>query len=1073
MTNFFLNISKRMLAAAVMVAMASTVAKAEIDNPSGAKKGEIYRWESNNIEYYEQLCEPENGVYGLFAFASDEHDWDSEFFIVIADELVPPGTKIDVKFEYRKREGSGVVKFYSQGHADPHIYINNDGWGQDTPLEATEEWQNYEGSFTVSNSNNNNGIRTLAVNASVGREDGTLLMRNIVIKVGGVDAIVTKETEADDAVDRGEHPVSYKQIIRPTRKPTTNVPYDLLNTDSDATEEALAGAFFIGKEAPGRFDGSWFALHTVKYGDDNVFALHVDTESTAVWDVQFVVDFSSVVDNVTQSIELSIDYKTDYEAPGSFDVHNNGNARDKWSFTKPTYEWQNYTDIISAEDIQQNNLSYWEFNIGKSNPEYDYNIFFKNVVVKVDGEVVASSNLLTPVSGAEITGGTVFSNPDDVKKGEIYRFEKNGLNDYKLLEPEEGKYSVNTYSVDANYYDSEMFFVLSDNQLGEGHDVHVKFDYRKVGGNVRFNAFGQTAPFVRASYDGWSELEAADKWQTYDGYFTISESMRIIGLNASLAAESARLELCNILVEVDGIEVIKTKRVVYPAMAKKGEIYRYNSYTTNEDELLEPEDGIYALQTFEEDKTPWDSKFFLVFADDLLPAGTWMRVRFDYRKEGGAVQFISYGEGDPHDYVNNDGFGMLEATDKWQTIDTIFTTSGEIRSLSANASYAREDATLYFRNIIVEVDFEEVINTAYIVYADSDLAYTIVGGVATVTGYIGTSQSVTIPATITVNGKKYPVTSIGDNVFNFCQTLESIIIPNSVKTIGDYAFYCCTGLTSIEIPESVKSIGKYAFYGCENLTEVKYNPATTTVGEGAFEGTKIQNEDLDQNQVIIDGVIYKVVGSEATVAGYSKDANITKMRILENVTIDAADYPVTSIGSFAFSNCQTIQSVIVGNTVTSIGQGAFANCHNIRELEISNSVETIGNKAFYGCHKLATVVVPRNAQIGESTFSYVKNVDYYGNSTDAPWGALTLNGFFDDEFIYSDSKMTKITAYIGNSSHVTIPERVTNIGYMSFFESDNLESVRIPNTVKYIGGSAFANCYKLGAVNVPLSVVSV
>ncbi|MBO4603492.1 MAG: hypothetical protein J5651_10065, partial [Salinivirgaceae bacterium] len=29
------------------------------------------------------------------------------------------------------------------------------------------------------------------------------------------------------------------------------------------------------------------------------------------------------------------------------------------------------------------------------------------------------------------------------------------------------------------------------------------------------------------------------------------------------------------------------------------------------------------------------------------------------------------------------------------------------------------------------------------------------------------------------------------------------------------------------------------------------------------------------------------------------------------------------------------------------------------------------------------------------------------------------------------------------------------------------------NTVKYIGGSAFANCYKLGAVNVPLSVVSV
>ncbi|MBO4602508.1 MAG: leucine-rich repeat domain-containing protein, partial [Salinivirgaceae bacterium] len=324
------------------------------------------------------------------------------------------------------------------------------------------------------------------------------------------------------------------------------------------------------------------------------------------------------------------------------------------------------------------------------------------------------------------------------------------------------------------------------------------------------------------------------------------------------------------------------------------------------------------------------------------------------------------------------------------------------------------------------------------------------------------------------------VESIGENAFERCESLTSIVIPESVKTIGENAFNDCQNLKSVTLGNSVDSIGNYAFYHCISLTSIDLPESVKFIGKDAFTGTKVPEEDLklknnqqNNNQEIINGVIYKINGSEATVAGYRKDANITKVRIPATVTIDGTDYPITSIGSFAFSNCQTIQSVIVGNTVTSIGQGAFANCHNIRELEISNSVETIGNKAFYGCHKLATVVVPRNAQIGESAFSYVKNVDYYGNSTDAPWGALTLNGILDDDFIYYDANMTKITAYIGNSSHVTIPEGVTSIGYMSFFESDNLESVRIPNTVKYIGGSAFANCYKLGAVNVPLSVVSV
>ena len=166
MKTSILNFTKHIIAIATVFGMATNIANAEIANKDNAKAGEIYRWEANNPGDYEQLCEPENGVYGLFVYAADANPWDSQFYLVFADAVVPAGTPIHIKFEYRKAEGSGVVQFNAQGHANPHSYVNNDGWAT---LEATEDWQEYEGEFETTN-----GIRSFAVNASIGREKGTL-----------------------------------------------------------------------------------------------------------------------------------------------------------------------------------------------------------------------------------------------------------------------------------------------------------------------------------------------------------------------------------------------------------------------------------------------------------------------------------------------------------------------------------------------------------------------------------------------------------------------------------------------------------------------------------------------------------------------------------------------------------------------------------------------------------------------------------------------------------------------------------------------------------------------------------
>ncbi len=78
------------------------------------------------------------------------------------------------------------------------------------------------------------------------------------------------------------------------------------------------------------------------------------------------------------------------------------------------------------------------------------------------------------------------------------------------------------------------------------------------------------------------------------------------------------------------------------------------------------------------------------------------------------------------------------------------------------------------------------------------------------------------------------VTSIDNYAFQNCNSLESLIIPNSVKFIGYGAFKYCRGLTSINIPNSVTSIHSWAFGNCENLSSVTIPNSVTYIGENAF-----------------------------------------------------------------------------------------------------------------------------------------------------------------------------------------------------------------------------------------------
>jgi hypothetical protein len=109
-----------------------------------------------------------------------------------------------------------------------------------------------------------------------------------------------------------------------------------------------------------------------------------------------------------------------------------------------------------------------------------------------------------------------------------------------------------------------------------------------------------------------------------------------------------------------------------------------------------------------------------------------------------------------------------------------------------------------------------------------------------------------------MNGDIFPLNII--NSYHFPSTFETLnkmnisgllVIPNSVTNIGDDAFNGCANITSVIIPSSVAEIGEGAFYGCKlsNIIVDKDNNIykTNKLDNFTFVVRKsINGEDLSQ-----------------------------------------------------------------------------------------------------------------------------------------------------------------------------------------------------------------------------------
>ena len=63
------------------------------------------------------------------------------------------------------------------------------------------------------------------------------------------------------------------------------------------------------------------------------------------------------------------------------------------------------------------------------------------------------------------------------------------------------------------------------------------------------------------------------------------------------------------------------------------------------------------------------------------------------------------------------------------------------------------------------------------------------------------------------------------------------------------------------------------------------------------------------------------------------------------------------IGSQAFNDCSSLQSVFIPHSVTSIGIYVFSGCSGLTSVIIPSGVTSIGNSAFEGCSNITTLII--------------------------------------------------------------------------------------------------------------------
>ena len=349
---------------------------------------------------------------------------------------------------------------------------------------------------------------------------------------------------------------------------------------------------------------------------------------------------------------------------------------------------------------------------------------------------------------------------------------------------------------------------------------------------------------------------------------------------------------------------------------------------------------------------------------------------------------------------------------------------------------------------------------------------------------------ITVPAT---------VTTVSDNAFNGCASLQTVTLNNS-GTIQPSTFAGCSALTRVNIGTGTLKFVEnfdfneynaitnsyYPFKGCSKLEYINIADfASFNNIEGLYLLTDSQYGTKAAKTLMINGTAHGST-SELVLPGGITTINDYSLKYFKNVTKVKIPSNVKEINS-CFKGDTYLTEITVPATVTTVSDNAFNGCASLQTVTLNNS-GTIQPSTFAGCSALTRV------NIGTGTLKFVENFDFneYNAITNSYYpfkgcskleyiniaDFASFNNIQGLEYL-TDSKygtkaaktlLVKGVTYNADNT-LYIPEGIASYNSYALRYFSNVKKVCLPSTMTTVSG--FKNHSYLTNVTLPSSVTSV